>query len=77
MKIEYNEKQNFNHIIAEDGMVITDFIEGLDILDYNSFKEAYCPVTVDLRHYYEITEEKDAEYRELQERVINELEKGA
>lgn len=74
MKVQYNEK--YNYIIAEDGMVITDFIEGLDILEYNSFKQAYCPVTVDLRHYYEITEEKDAEYRELQERAIMEKEKG-
>ena len=66
MKLIYTERLRFNHIIAEDGMVITDFIEGLPYKEYESFKEGYFPEYVDLSHYYEITEEKDAEYKALQ-----------
>lgn len=74
MKIEYNEKFNFNHIVAEEGMVITDWNQE-DIKEYSSSKEMYCPVTVDLSLLYEISDEMDAEYREEQERVIkDELE---
>lgn len=66
MKLIYTERLRFNHIIADDGMVITDFIEGLPYKEYDSFREGYFPETVDLSHYYEITEEKDAEYKALQ-----------
>ena len=66
MKLIYTERLRFNHIIAEDGMVITDFIEGLPYKEYESFKEGYFPEYMDLSHYYEITEEKDAEYKSLQ-----------
>lgn len=66
MKLIYTERLRFNHIIAKDGMVITDFIEGLPYKEYESFKEGYFPEYVDLSHYYEITEEKDAEYKALQ-----------
>lgn len=71
MNIEYNEKFNFNHIIADEGMVITDWDKN-DIKDYTSGKEMYCPVTVDLNRLYEISDEMDAEYREEQERVFKE-----
>lgn len=73
MKIEYNEKFNFNHITAEEGMVITNYAEGQDILEYTSSKEMYCPTSVDLTAYYEISDEKDAEYKVLQEKAIEEL----
>lgn len=72
MRVEYNEKFNFNHIIAEEGMVITDYVEDMDIKDYSSSKEMYCPVSVDLSAYYEISDEMDAEYKELQEKAIKE-----
>lgn len=75
MKVEHNEKFNFNHIIAEDGMVITDYVDGMDILDYSSSKEMYCPTSVDLTKYYEITDAEDLEYRKLQEEAF-EKEKG-
>ena len=70
MKIDYNEKFNFNHIVAEDGMVITDYVDGMDILEYTSSKEMYCPVSVDLTRYYEITDEEDARLRKLQEETV-------
>lgn len=72
MVIEFNEKYNFNHIIAASGMVITDYTEDKNILDYSSSKEMYCPVSVDLSVYYEITDEMDAEYRDAQEKAIKE-----
>lgn len=75
MKVEYNEKFNFNHITAEEGMVITNYAEGQDILEYTSSKEMYCPTSVDLSAYYEISDEKDAEYKVLQEKAIEEQRK--
>lgn len=75
MKIEYNEKFNFNHITAEEGMVITNYAEGQDILEYTSSKEMYSPTSVDLTAYYEISDEKDAEYKVLQEKAIEEQRK--
>lgn len=72
MTIEYNEKFNFNHITAEDGMVITDYTEDKDIKEYSSSKEMYAPVTLDLSGYYEITDEEDAEYKVLQDIAIRE-----
>lgn len=71
MKIEYNEKFNFNHITADEGMVITDWDKN-DIKDYTSGKEMYCPVTVDLSLLYEISDEMDVEYKEEQEKAIKE-----
>lgn len=71
MRVEYNEKFNFNHITAEDGMVMTDW-DKKDVKEYSSAKEMYCPVTVDLSAYYEISDEMDAEYKEAQEKAIRE-----
>ena len=72
MRIEYNEKFNFNHITAEEGMVITDYTEDKNILDYSSSKEMYAPVNVDLNVYFEISDEMDAEYKAAQEKAIEE-----
>lgn len=74
MRVEFNEKFNFNHIIAEEGMVITDYTEEMDIKDYSSSKELYCPVSIDLNRYYEITDEENAEYRVLQDIAFREEE---
>jgi hypothetical protein len=71
MKIEFNEKYNFNHITAEDGMVITDW-DKIDIKEYTSSIEMYCPVNIDLSRFYEISVEMDAEYGEAQEKAIEE-----
>ena len=74
MNIERNEK--FIVITSEEGYVITDYKED-DILNYTSSTILYCPLNMDLSGYYEITEEKDEEYKRLQEQTINEMEKGA
>lgn len=70
MKVIYNEQYNFNHLQAEEDMVITDYVKGDDILNYSSFKQAYCPANADLSRYYEITDAKDAEYKQQQEMAI-------
>lgn len=70
MKIEYNERLRFNHILADEGMMLTDW-DGVDIVDYSSATQMYCPETVDLSRYYEVTIEKDMEYRTLQDIAIN------
>lgn len=72
MIVEYNEKYNFNHIKAEEGMVITDYIEEMNILEYSSSKDIYTPANINLNRYYEITEEKNAEYKALQLKVSEE-----
>lgn len=74
MNIDRNEK--FIVITAEEGYVITDW-DGNDILNYTSSTILYCPLNMDISGYYEITEEKDEEYKRLQEQTINEMEKGA
>lgn len=74
MNIDRNEK--FIVITAEEGYVITDYKED-DILNYTSSTILYCPLNMDLSGYYEITVEKDEEYKRLQEQTINEMEKGA
>jgi hypothetical protein len=70
------ETDKFIEITVNDGYVMTDW-DGNDILNYTSTKQLVCPKGYDYGAYYTVTEEKDAEYRELQERAINELEKGA
>lgn len=83
MKIEFNEKFNFNHITAEEGMVITDWNKE-DIKEYNSSKEMYAPASRDLSAFYEITdaedakyvEERDAAFRAEEEARREEIEKG-
>ena len=73
MRVIYNEQYNFNHLQAEEDMVITDFVDGMDILDYSSFKQAYCPMSVDLSRYYEISDAEDLRYKALQEEVIERM----
>lgn len=72
MKTTVNETLKFIHIVAEDGMCITDYKEGDDILNYTSSRQMYCPLSVDLSSLIEITEEQDAEYTALKEQAIEE-----
>ena len=74
MKIEFNEKLNCNHILPENGMVVTDW-DKEDILTYSSCKELYCPKDADLSGYYEIPEEEDEKYVQQQIEILMEIEK--
>lgn len=55
----------FIEIAADEGYVMTDW-NGVDIMDYTSTKQLICPVNYDYGAYYTITDEQDAEYKELQ-----------
>lgn len=76
MTTDYNKERRFIHLLADEEKVITDFKEGGDILNYHSSKSIYCPMTTDVSRYYEIDDAKDAEYRTLQERAVDEMLKN-
>lgn len=62
MKIETNDK--FKKITPEEGLVLTSFKEGDDIINYTSARVIYCPLTTEISDLREITEEEDARYQE-------------
>lgn len=62
MKIETNDK--FKKITPEEGLILTSFKEGDDIINYTSARVIYCPLTTEISDLREITEEEDARYQE-------------
>lgn len=76
MLIERNDELKFNKLIATEGMVITDFKDGDDILEYNSSKLIYCPLSINLDKYREISDNEDMLLREQQEQRIKEIEEN-
>jgi hypothetical protein len=68
------ETDRFIEITVNDGYVMTDR-DGNDILHYTSTKQLICPKDYDYGAYYTVTEEKDAEYIELQKELIESKEK--
>lgn len=68
MKKEIN--QYFLTLEPEEGYMITNYTDDKDIKDYISFSIMCMPLGSDIRQYYEITIEKDAEYKELQEQAL-------
>lgn len=63
----FDEKYNFWKLTCDDTEVISSWNEGDDILDYNSFKIAYCPKDADLEIYHTFTAEQDVEYTKQHE----------
>ena len=55
----------FIEIVANEGYVMTDW-NGDNILDYSSTKQLICPLGYDYNGYYNITDEDDTKYMELQ-----------
>lgn len=78
MKTEYDKERNFIRLQADKGMVVTDYVEGSDIINYHSSKSFICSIKSNIKRYYEITEEKDAEYKKQREEAVTEMlkEKG-
>lgn len=70
MKIEIKEK--YKVVSPEEGYVLTNYKEGMDIKGYNSFKECICPLDCDLTHLREISLEQDRVYKEQAEKAIEE-----
>ena len=67
---KFDEKYNFWIISCDEGEVISDWSEEENITDahiieYSSFKRAYCPKDADVRVYHTFTTAQDEEYNKL------------
>ena len=74
MKIETLEK--YIKVTADEGLYISDYKEGDDIINFNSFKIMFAPLGTDLSNLNEITEEENNRLNELQILKQKELENG-
>lgn len=73
MKIETNDK--FKKITPDEGMVLTSFKEGDDIINYTSARLMYCPLNLELNDLREITEEEDSKYMDEQFKAVEAMNK--
>lgn len=67
---KFDEKYNFWIISCDEGEVISDWSEekpitDVHIIEYSSFKRAYCPKDADLSVYHTFTTAQDEEYNKL------------
>ena len=67
---KFDEKYNFWIISCDEGEVISDWSEEDEITDahiieYSSFKRAYCPKDANLEVYHTFTTAQDEEYNKL------------
>ena len=60
LKIEYNEKYNFNKVTCTEGHFITNW-DGVDYREYTASTIMYAPVSVNLDEFYCVTEEQHKE----------------
>lgn len=67
-------KNNFKKVIASDGMVLTDWKEGDDILNYSYSKIMYCPLDCTIEHR-EITEDEHNRLLAEQEKALLSMER--
>lgn len=72
MTIEYKEK--YMIIKADEGMVLTEWTEDMDILDFSYGTMQYCPLTYDTSVIREITQEECDRLAKEQEDRIREIE---
>lgn len=61
------EVKRFVHIATEEGYVICNYTEDMDILDYYSSNSLYLPIKDEYEELSTITDAQDAIYREEQE----------
>ena len=73
MKVEKLEK--FTKVEPEEGMVLTTFKEGDNILDYSSATKMFAPHSINLDEYREISIEENKKYLEEQLEEIQRLER--
>ena len=73
MKVEKLEK--FTKVEPEEGMVLTTFKEGDNILDYSSPTKMFAPHSINLDEYREISIEENKKYLEEQLEEIQRLER--
>ena len=68
-------KATYQIIKADDGMVLTEWQNGDDILNYSYSAKQYSPITYDITKLREITQEESDKLSEEQEEKIKEAQK--
>lgn len=66
-------KATYQIIKADDGMVLTEWQDGDDILNYSYATKQYSPLTYDITKLREITQEESDRLVKEQEEKIKEL----
>ena len=69
-------KTTYQIIKADDGMVLTEWQNGDDILNYAYATKQYSPLTYDIAKLREITEEESDKLAKEQEQKIKELKES-
>ena len=69
-------KSTYQIIKADDGMVLTEWQNGDDILNYSYSTKQYSPITYDITKLREITQEESDRLVKEQEEKIKELKEA-
>ena len=69
-------KTTYQIIKADDGMVLTEWKDGDNILNYSYAKKQYSPLTYDITKLKEITQEESDKLSKEQEEKIKELKEA-
>ena len=69
-------KASYQIIKADDGMVLTEWQNGDDILNYSYATKQYSPLTYDITKLREITQEESDRLAKEQEEKIKELKEA-
>lgn len=69
-------KATYQIINADDGMVLTEWQNGDDILNYSYATKQYSPLTYDITKLREITQEESDRLVKEQEEKIKELKEA-
>ena len=69
-------KSTYQIIKADDGMVLTEWQNGDDILNYSYATKQYSPLTYDITKLREITQEESDRLSKEQEEKIKELKES-
>ena len=69
-------KTTYQIIKADDGMVLTEWQDGDDILNYTYASKQYSPLTYDITKLREITQEESDRLVKEQEEKIKELKEA-
>lgn len=69
-------KATYQIIKADDGMVLTEWQNGNDILNYSYSTKQYSPLTYDITKLREITQEESDKLSKEQEEKIKELKEA-
>ena len=69
-------KEAYQIIKADDGMVLTEWQNGDDILNYSYSTKQYSPITYDITKLREITQEESDRLVKEQEEKIKELKEA-